>query len=72
MSREDIFGLRGQIVFLPATPPQLQNLCQVRVDRSIADKHIRGTWAIKKHGVRFRLIPYRAVIQLLTVINQPT
>src|ERR1700730_3390972 len=72
LGREEIFRLRGQIVFLMTTPPQLKNLCQVRVDRAIADKDIRGPWAIQKHGVRFRLIPYRAVIQLLTVINQPT
>ena len=72
MSREEILRLRGQIVFLPATPSQLQNLCQVRMDRAAADDHFRGSRAIEKHGVRFRLIPYRAVIQLLTVINQPT
>jgi hypothetical protein len=72
LRRQEIFRLRGQIVFLPATPSQLQNLRQVRMDRAVPDEHFRGSWAIKKHGVRFRLIPYRAVIQLLTVINQPT
>jgi hypothetical protein len=69
--REKTFRLRGQIVFLVTPPSQVQDLHQVRLDRPIADDHLRVSRALKKHGVGFQFIPYRAVIQLLTVINQP-
>src|ERR1700722_3429431 len=69
---DKVFRLRGEVVFLPTTPPEFTNLREVCVELSIADNHLRSFWPANKCGPDSgtRIRQYSRAKHLRTTINQ--